>query len=736
MWNVVHEERKHASESLRLQAQTFALLLDRHIADTESLLGGIAASAIMWDGNPGQLADALQAVEIPAGDIIAVASADGAVLLNTMPAKPGHALAPIPPGHLLDLVRSHKSGVTNLYLGPQTGSLRLGIVQPMTLPSMPAGTSNAMIYSMQASKLVDYLFEGDFPSGLAIDVIDRKGVVVAGSQRLRRRVGQFVDPALLAETAKADSGLFQLPDATAGPSVIAFAHSRSTGFTVMAKASNRAIHSSELGGLRWILIMTGLFCLPGLVLIFAATRRLTAGLGLLAGIASGKVSGLRLSAVREIDAAARTLVAAKAAEAVARERLRLLNVSLESRIDQAVAELERARERTMHASRLETLGALASGMAHDFGNVLQVVDGCASLIRENLDERLAVERWAVMLEAEVNRGTAVVQRLMSYSRKDALKAAEIDVALLLAGVGEILRHTLPRRIVVVVVDTPTDLPPIWADKAQLETVLVNLGTNARDAMVDGGTFTLSATLIATTCEDAVTSYIQIDATDTGTGMPAHILARATEPFFTTKEVGKGTGLGLAMARDFAESSGGRMEIASEPGLGTTVSLFVPLVLRAEVPPVDDGACTTSATPGVGTTQRVLLIEDIAGVREVIARNLRKAGFAVDVEAEGQSALTRVAAGEALDIVITDYCLGGIKGNEVISALHELRPGLPIIMLTGDPQEAEVFLNQYEFRRYMRVIGKPASGLDLAEAIHLLLCECGAVGPLPVETVVS
>ena len=714
VWNVVNEERAHANDALRLQAQTFAALLDRHIADSDALLRGLIAAASFWDsGDTGRISDVLRAVDLPPGDVLAIASADGSVLLNTLPPRPGQTLAPNRSDEILQLLRDRSSGVTNLYRGPATGLFRLALVRPIEWPSMPAGTSYSIIYSMLASRLVESLFVGVFPTGLSIEVSDRHGTVVAGSQRLEHRIGLPVNPALLAETGKAESGLFRVPEGAGAAGSIAFAHSRATGFTVLVKESDATLSPSVREHVGRMLIATALLCLPGVVLIFATARRLTAGLGLLTEIGSGNVTGLRLSAIREIDAAAAALVSATAAEAAARERLRMLNASLESRVEQAVADLELARERTMHARRLETLGSLASGMAHDFGNVLQVVDGCASLIRENLDQNLAVERWTVMLEAEVKRGMAVIQRLMSYSRKEALQATATDVALLIGGVAEILCHTLSRRMSVVV-DVPAGLPKIWADKAQLETVLMNFGTNARDAMSDGGTLTLAAALIEAD-DGSKTGYVRIDAADNGAGMPADILARASEPFFTTKEVGKGTGLGLATARDFAEKSGGRMTIVSKPGVGTTVSLFIPVAAEVVAPPI--------VAPASAPSTKVLLIDDAAGVRDVIARSLRRHGLTVEVEAAGQPALARVAAGETLDVVITDYGLDGIQGDEIIRRLHALRAGLPIILLTGDITTAEEFLDGYEFGRYVRLMSKPASGHDLAEAVELVLRDC-------------
>ncbi len=274
----------------------------------------------------------------------------------------------------------------------------------------------------------------------------------------------------------------------------------------------------------------------------------------------------------------------EAALRLSKEALRRLNEQLGARVAEAVAAREQAQQRLAHAQRMEALGQLAGGMAHDFNNVLQAVLGGLRLIERRAGDAGAVDQVARMIGEAVERGGRVTARLLSFARKGELQAAPVPAAALLEGMREMLAATLGAPIAVEVV-ADADAPPLVADKAQLETVLVNLAVNARDAMPEGGTLTLSVVpdAVADAAHPAGLApgeYVRLELADTGLGMDAAVLARASEPFFTTKPDGEGTGLGLAMARGFAEQSGGGFAISSAPGQGTTVSLWFPQVQAA------------------------------------------------------------------------------------------------------------------------------------------------------------
>lgn len=262
------------------------------------------------------------------------------------------------------------------------------------------------------------------------------------------------------------------------------------------------------------------------------------------------------------------------------DELKQHNEDLAARVDAAVAAREAALARATQGERMQALGILAGGVAHDFNNVLQAVSGYAEIIERRSGDVAATRRLAQLTIDAAARGTSITRRLLAFSRRDALQAEPIVPAELLTGLQEILGHTLD-AVIAVHTNAVPGLPRLMADKQQLETVLLNLATNARDAMPDGGTLTLvaAAEVVLDGAKHAAGlasgRYVRLSVVDTGAGMSAATLARVVEPFFTTKSAGKGTGLGLSMAKGFAEQSGGRFAIESRPGYGTMVTVWMP-----------------------------------------------------------------------------------------------------------------------------------------------------------------
>jgi signal transduction histidine kinase len=329
----------------------------------------------------------------------------------------------------------------------------------------------------------------------------------------------------------------------------------------------------------------------------------------------------------------------RATEILAREA-----EQLERLAEQRARALAASEARLAEAARMEALGRLAGGIAHDFNNVLQAVQGGLKLAERRLaNDPAGARRYLALAMDSTTRGAAVTGRLLSFARRGELRAAPVAPAPLLEGLAEMLRHTLGPDIALRV-EAPAGLPALLADQAQLESVLVNLANNARDAMPRGGALVLRAEAVRGRPEAApkgvpsgapvglaAGAYLRLSVVDEGEGMAPEVLARVTEPFFTTKPKGQGTGLGLAMARSFAEQSGGGLAIESAQGRGTTVSLWLPEARAgdraAEVASAAPGAAPGVAPPaGAGPAATVLLAEDELEVREILAAELREQGL--------------------------------------------------------------------------------------------------------------
>ena len=399
---------------------------------------------------------------------------------------------------------------------------------------------------------------------------------------------------------------------------------------------------------------------------------------------------------------------------------------LERLVAERTQDLEATQLRLAHAQRMESLGQLAGGIAHDFNNILQAVQGGGALIEHRPGNAEAVKRLARMILEAAERGAAVTHRLLAFSRRGELRAEPLDTADLLASTGEILAHTLGTGIEVRV-EAAAALPALLADKGQLETVMVNLATNARDAMDGVGTLTLSA--VAETLGDGdgllhrvnlkAGSYLRLSVSDTGTGMDAVTLKRATEPFFTTKPTGQGTGLGLAMASGFAQQSGGALHIESTPGRGTTVRLWLPVAQQQLAVAAPKHEATVDAR--AETAARLLVVDDDEIVRALLTEQMKAAGYVVLSAASGASALALLDSGAAVDLMVSDLSMPGMDGMALIKEAQRRNPGLPAILLTGfvTAGVAEIAVGG-AISGTFSLLRKPVDGKHLAERVAVLL----------------
>lgn len=392
--------------------------------------------------------------------------------------------------------------------------------------------------------------------------------------------------------------------------------------------------------------------------------------------------------------------------------LRDLNETLERRVDEAVMERAAAMAKLHEAQKLETLGQLTGGVAHDINNLLTPITGALDLLNRRHadgDQRMARLIDGALQSAE--RARVLVSRLLGFARRQALVTAPVDLASLLEGMRDLMTSSIGSSIELKII-APDDLPPALADANQLELAILNLCVNSRDAMPNGGMLTIAA-------EPAVIgpggmsnlnpgAYVRLSVVDTGGGMDEKTLAKAIEPFFSTKELGKGTGLGLSMVHGLAAQLGGAFALTSTPSKGTRADLYLP---------VADSAAQTLRRDALVPLRplrplEVLLIDDEELVREGTAEMLRDLGHTVHEAEGGAEALARLADGLTVDAVISDYMMPRMNGAELARRLGDLHPDLPILIITGYAG------NELELR--LPQLAKPFRQADLAAALEALV----------------
>jgi len=338
-----------------------------------------------------------------------------------------------------------------------------------------------------------------------------------------------------------------------------------------------------------------------------------------------------------------------------------------------------------------------------------------------------VRQLAGRLIKSADRGASITRRLLAFSRRGELRVEAVDPVSLLADMGEILAHTLGDGIRLQL-DAPVRLPPLLADRSQLETVLINLATNARDAMRSGGTLTLAAA-VETVGDDGTVhagdlkagSYIRLSMTDTGVGIVPDILARVTEPFFTTKAKGKGTGLGLAMAHGFAAQSGGGLHIESTHGGGTTVKLWFPIA-EGTVPAAAEVADRRFGGTATKNARCLLVVDDDPIVRDLLVEQFRARGYTVLAASDGASALELLDAAGTVDLVISDLTMPGMDGLALVEEIQRRRKDTPVILLTGYAENAESIAIGGAVSGAFSLLRKPVQERLLFERVSALLRE--------------
>lgn len=421
---------------------------------------------------------------------------------------------------------------------------------------------------------------------------------------------------------------------------------------------------------------------------------------------------------RNAVARANVEIALRASEA----RLREANETLEARVQARTRELLDVEARFRQAQKMEAIGQLTGGIAHDFNNLLATMGNSLQLLRRRLRSGLAddLDRYIDLAEGSIQRAAALTQRLLAFSRRQTLDPRPTDVNRLVDGLAELIQRTVGPTVQVKVTGDAA-LWPTKVDPPQLESALLNLCINARDAMVpDGGQLTiatsnlsLGGTSVAAEPSLAPGDYVVLTVSDSGSGMTPDVMAHAFDPFFTTKPMGAGTGLGLSMVYGFVRQSGGEVKVQSQPGRGTTMTLYLPRHAGEMPTPVESRPADLEPGP---TGACVLLVEDEPSLRGLLAEQLTDLGYQVRAVENGAAAVEVLQSEQRIDLLLTDVGLpGGLNGRQVAEAGQARRPDLKVLFITGYAPVAAV--GDGLVGPGMRVLTKPFDLDTLAELVR-------------------
>ncbi|UVD59136.1 response regulator [Rhizobium sp. Pop5] len=416
------------------------------------------------------------------------------------------------------------------------------------------------------------------------------------------------------------------------------------------------------------------------------------------------------------------------------ENLRRLNENLEERVRERtgevnaahqtlieeVAQRERAEEQLRQSQKMEAIGQLTGGVAHDFNNLLMVVLGNLELLGKYLAGDAKATRLVDGAVQGARRGAALTQRLLAFARQQDLQVKPVDLAELVSGMNDLLRRSVGSSVSIEAI-LPATLPPALVDANQLELALLNLVVNARDAMPDGGTLSISLReekVVGDKGDLGEGAYLVLAVTDSGTGMDAETLKKAVDPFFSTKELGKGTGLGLSMIHGLAVQLNGALLLTSEPGVGTTAELWLPATEQRPEHPAETGL----PVPQAASRLKILLVDDDALIAMSSVDMLEDLGHQVAEANSGLQALELIRSGQHFDMMITDYSMPGMTGAQLAQAVRAIHPALPIVLATGYadlPAGADIDLPR---------LGKPYNQAQLAKEITKVMA--GERAPIP------
>jgi signal transduction histidine kinase len=520
-------------------------------------------------------------------------------------------------------------------------------------------------------------------------LIDKSGILIYRAGRSGALIGDLARPNIIKQIQERDEGAF-LEEARDGvPIYLAFIRVKSTGWLLTISIPSADLFAPATRSLTRLLILGSLLLLPAGVIAWFLGRWIARSVTDLARLATVLADGTATSGsqfasrIREVGIVAASMRAGAEAMRVQIERreqiARTLRVEIEKR--------QQIEQQLIQSQKMEAIGQLTGGIAHDFNNLLAIVVGSLELIRVHFgDNPEAVALTEEASEAAL-RGAELTRQMLAFARRQPLAPEKTDVNDVILVFSQLLNRILGEDITIDLL-LADNVWPVLIDKVQLEAAITNLATNARHAMPRGGQ--LSIAIRNTSLDEGYAEthldvtpgeYVLIEVTDTGTGMPPEVLSRVFEPFYSTKEPGQGSGLGLSIVFGFLKQSGGHISAYSEVGIGSTFRLYLPRSRQGSAADTPHPPEVTEPEHGRGET--VLAVEDNSGLRQVLVRQLIGAGYRVIEAGDAREAMEKLESGVTVDVLLTDIVMpGGMNGRELADRAEALRPDLKVILTSG------------------------------------------------------
>ncbi len=734
---LVDSERKSVRQGLFANAGTLATLVDTEISTSASFAAALAQSPSLQSGNLAAFySEARKALEFLPGSWVAVTSPDGKVLLNTelpLDTPPRQHMAP---DMLAQGFKTGRYQVSDIMKGRGTGRLLAVIEMPVFRDGKPLYSLGVILAPARFLALL----EARFKQGEIVAIVDRQMKFVARIPDHENRVGTLASEGWRAAMLREPEGWLE-NTSVEGLDIVTGYTRTAHGWSVGIARIKSDLEKPLLDLLWW----TGLISLAliglSLLLSWWLGRRASICMKELAEAARALGEGRPMGAVRLLFAEARVIshALASASGRIDAHNLELakINSGLEAQVAERTRDLvaemrqrEEAEATLRQTHKMEAIGQLTGGIAHDFNNMLTIVIGNLDTIKRRLSSAGELgDRLTGPVESALKgarNAAKLTHRLLAFARQQPLAPSSVDLRILVAGMADMLARTVGEKIRIETV-AGAGLWSVLADENQLESALLNLVVNARDAMPDGGLITIETSnayldeaYVSKVADIKPGQYAMLCVSDTGHGIPADKMSRIFEPFFTTKETGKGTGLGLAMVHGFVKQSDGHIRIYSEVGQGTAVKIYLPRMkagLASARPEVEDLRERFAVTAVAG--EAILLVEDDDGVRGYAASVLEDLGYVVRVASGSDEALVIARSRERIDLMFTDVVLGGkLNGRQLADEIATIRPDLPVLFTTGYTRNAIVHHGRLD--EGVELLTKPYASTELAEKIRRML----------------